>query len=538
MRYARPFSLKEYYLWRKTTETVYPWKRQYLNHQFLEYEKERILKLSEWRNKFKTAEQNTILEEASLYAIPIELSSTWKGAIASYGDFKYVGLSALYNSPQMLLIALLPITIKQPQDYRLIEVKRSKRINIVNERLNTVEPMIIIEEKTDWEDLRSDSIYKMDKYEDIPYERNVIQKIIEENLIHDEHISVSFQAPILSAPPVRGSVGGISLASMTGDSSFAHELSKTIQRMVPPEYRESKPPKTAYSGHKFTYREGVKFHLAERPYCDRNILSSFYDTTYRGLANRLSYRSSFEGEYSIFSTISPNLGDETQVWKELMRNFTATEVTLPENIDNLPLEADVELTKLINAINEDLWIQVVHSRQKMPAISEEINNGFIDIVSRVREDFDVLLTDIVRQEENREYLVRSMLQPTHYNLKRISQSFARSDGKDTVSLNHLRQARKLLVANFEGFINHPEFSGIRSEVASSRNDAKKSVVQTEIINNPRSSVSEIFESVRTTGLFRDIYDLQGLLDELHREGYVIADRNNRYTWVGPPDRLI
>jgi hypothetical protein len=535
MRYTRPFSLKEYYLWRRTAEAVYPWKRQFLNYDFLKYEKERIIKLSEWRNKFLNAEENTILEEASFYVIPIELSSTWKGAIASYGDFKYVGLSALYNSPQTLLIALLPGTIKQPQDYRLIEVKRSKRINIFNKRLNTVEPMIIIEEKTDWEYLRSDSIYK---YVDIPYERNVIQKIIEENLIHDEHISLSFQAPILSAPPVHGSVGGISLASMAWNSSFANELSKTIQRMVPPEYRESKPPKTAYLGSKFKYLAGIKFHLAERPYYDKNILSSFYDTTYGGLANKLSYRNSFEGEYSIFSTISPNEGDKTQVWKELMRNFTATEVTLPENIDDLPIEADVELTKLINAINEDLWIQVVHSRQRRPAISEEINNGFIDIVSRVGEDFDILLTDIVRQEENREYLVRSMLQPTQYNLKRISQSFARSDGEDMVSLNHLRQARKLLVANFEGFINHPEFSGIRSEVANSRNDAKKSVVQTEIINNPCSSVREIFESVRTTGLFRDIYELQELLDRLHRDGYVIVDRNIRYTWVGPPNRLI
>lgn len=330
----------------------------------------------------------------------------------------------------------------------------------------------------------------------------------------------------------------ISLASMAWNSSFANELSKTIQRMVPPEYRESKPPKTAYLGSKFKYLAGIEFHLAERPYYDKNILSSFYDTTYGGLANKLSYRNSFEGEYSIFSTISPKEGDETQVWKELMRNFTATEVTLPENIDDLPIEADVELTKLINAINEDLWIQVVHSRQKRPAISEEINNGFIDIVSRVGEDFDILLTDIVRQEENREYLVRSMLQPTQYNLKRISQSFARSDGEDTVSLNHLRQARKMVVANFEGFINHPEFSSIRLEMERSRDDVRYSVVQTEIINNPRSSVREIFESVRTTGLFRDIYELQELLDRLHRNGYVIVDRNNRYTWVGPPDRLI
>ncbi len=543
MRYAQPFTSKEYYLWRKDVEAVNPWERQYLNHQFLEYEQKRILKLSEWQNKIKNAAVNTILEEASLYTIPIELSSAWKAAITDYGDFKYVGLSALYNSPQILLIALLPISIKPPHDYRLIDVKRAKKINIFNKRLNMREPMIIIEEKTDWEYLKSDSIYK---YMDISYERNVVQKIIEENLIHDERISVAFQTPILSAPPVRGSVGGISLASIAGDSSFAHELSKTIQRMVPPEYRESKPPKTAYSGHKFTYLEGIKFHLAERPYCDKNILSSFYGTTYRGVANKLSYRNSFDGEYSIFATISPNAGDETQAWKELMNNFTATEVTLPENIDYLPIEADVVLTKLIKAINEDLWLQVVHSRQKMPAISEELDIS--DTVNHVRETFDVLLTDVVRVSEDREFLVQSMLQPTQDNLKRISQSFARSDGEDAVSKNHLRQARNLVVANFEGFISHPEFQDIRFEMERSGNAARSSVVhtedaprysilQTDLINNPRSSVTEIFESMRTTGRFRDIYDLQVFLDGLRRRGFVTVDSNNRYEWVGPPDSI-
>jgi len=147
-------------------------------------------------------------------------------------------------------------------------------------------------------------------------------------------------------------------------------------------------------------------------------LSSFYGTTYRGVANKLSYRNSFDGEYSIFATISPNLGDEAQAWKELMNEFTATEVTLPENIDYLPKEADVVLTKLIKAINEDLWLQVVNSRQKMPAISEELD--FSDTINHVRKTFAVLLTDDPGESLDREFLVQSMLQRTQDNLKRIS----------------------------------------------------------------------------------------------------------------------
>lgn len=76
--------------------------------------------------------------------------------------------------------------------------------------------------------------------------------------------------------------------------------------------------------------------------------------------------------------------------------------------------------------------------------------------------------------------------PSQDNLKRLIQSFARSDGKDDVSMNHLNQARRLLVANFEG-----------------------------LLNNPGSSVQEVFESVRvrSTGRFRDIYDLQDILSQ-------------------------
>jgi len=117
-----------------------------------------------------------------------------------------------------------------------------------------------------------------------------------------------------------------------------------------------------------------------------------------------------------------------------------------------------------------------------------------------------------------------------------------------VTENHLRQARKLVVANFEGFINHPEFQDIRFEIERSGNTTKSSIVhtedalrysvlQTDLLNNPRSSVTEIFESVRTTGRFRDIYDLQIFLDGLRRRGFLIVDSNNRYEWVGPPDSI-
>lgn len=65
----------------------------------------------------------------------------------------------------------------------------------------------------------------------------------------------------------------------------------------------------------------------------------------------------------------------------------------------------------------------------------------------------------------------------------------------------------------------------------SRADARFSVVQTELINNPHSSVMEIFEAVKSTGLFKDLHDVQDLLDWMQRKEYVIVDMKGSYRWV-------
>lgn len=524
MRPIQTLSLKEYYLWKKDVETRYPWLRQYINCEFLKYEQKRVGDLSHWYNKkFRKEDSNGNLETASFYVIPIEISSSWKATIAEYGSFNYVGLSALSNSPTILLIGLIPYTIKQPQEYRLIEITKSKRINLPNRRLNIIEPVVAIQ---DWHYLNSDYIYV-----DVPYEKKIIGKVIRENLIDDRQISLSFQSPIISAPRIDGFIGGISLSSIAGHSTFARELVKTIQLMVPPEYRTLKPPTKAFEGCKFQYLRGAKFHLAERPYFDNSILSSFYTKQYARLDKELSRRNSFIGEFSIFSTINPAEGNITQIWKELMKNFTATEITLPQNIDEL-IEADVYLKPLKSVINEDLWIQIVHSRQYKPRMDLKTGNEFIKTINLLKEDFDTLLADIHKQKKSRDYIVRSMLYPSSYNLKRLAQSFARSEEKENLHLNHLKMARDLLIDNFKGFISHPHFSMIKSRMETGKENARYSVVQTEIINKPHSSTAEIFEAIKSTSLFNDIYDLQCFLDWLRKKGYVIMDVNNRYMWLG------
>ena len=519
MQLGEPLTLSDYYLWRKDTRK-YPWQRQHLNMEFYKYEQKRIMKARDWYNKARRVGLNSNLDEISLYVIPLELFTSWKAAIAESGNFSYIGLSALANSPQTSLIGLIPPAVKQPQEYRLILVKKSRGKRLFNGRLNKAEFVTIIEE---WEYLDSDYIYR-----DIPYERRIVSKIIREYLIDDEQISLSFQSPVMSAPH-DGTFGGISLSSIAGDSSFAKELVKTIQLIVPPEYRTLRPPKSAYRGSTFNYAHGIDFHYAERPYPSSNILSSICTNKYAGVNKELSKRRTFTGEFSIFSTIN-HTGNGTDVWKELLKNFTNTEVTLPENLDDL-MEVDVYLKHLRNVINEDLWIQVVHSRQYRPGMNAEMDDAFIRAVTGLKKDFDVLLSDIHRKEEDREYVVMSLLKPSVHNLRRIAQSLARSDEKEELNVDYLKRARNLLIDNFTGFIEHPNFVTMRWKMEESRADARFSVVQTEIVHNPRSSVAEIFQAVKSKGLFRDVYDLQGLLDWMQKRGHVIVDMNKRYRWV-------
>jgi len=241
-------------------------------------------------------------------------------------------------------------------------------------------------------------------------------------------------------------------------------------------------------------------------------------------------RHTFNGEFSIFSTLGPGAGNVTQIWKDLLKNFAATEITLPQDLDEL-IEAGVYLAPLKSVINEDLWIQVVHSHQYMPGLNTDVDNEFIKITDLLKEDFDMLLSDVHKREESREYLVRSMLHQSKYNLKRVAQSFARADEKDKLDGDYFKKARNLLVDNFTGFINHPEFHTIKSIMKKRKENVRYSIVQTEIINNPYSSTAEIFESVKSTKYFKDIYDLQDFLDWLHKKGYVIVNIDKKYRWV-------
>ncbi len=516
------FSLREYYLWGSRTETPLPWKRQYLNVEFLNYEQKRIKDLVKWRNNFLKASEGQNLDEVSFYTIPIELSIFWKGAIGEKGNYNYIGLSGLQNSPAVLAIALISYDIKQPLDYKLIRITKSKKSYIINKRFNLVQEIIVIEE---WEYLDSDKIYI-----DVPYEKNNIQKLIKENLTSDENISISFQSPLMSSPYISGGIGGISLSSISGNGLFSQKLIKTIFRMIPPEYRGMRPPEKAYLGGNVEDLEGINFHFAERPYFDKKYVGSFLDNSFNRLKNELVKRKKFQGEYSIFSTINPPISNSSSIWNELLKSFTDTEITIPQNLEQLP-EYGADLTRINKSITEDLWMQIVSSRQLNPSVGKEPTLWLNKTMERLKKDFDAILSDVYKGEIQKDYVVRSMLYNTTYNVQRLAQSFARAEDRNELNEFDFSKARNLIVDNFTGFTGHPDLVRLGSFMEKKKNDLRFSVLETDLINNPKSTIFEIYESVKSTDLFQDLTDLQGLLDWAQKNGFVWLDNEKKYSWA-------
>ncbi|KYC44636.1 MAG: hypothetical protein APG12_01557 [Candidatus Methanofastidiosum methylothiophilum] len=513
--------INDYYLWKKyPTYSEFPWNRSYLNVEFLEYEKKRVNIIEEWYKEFNRSENGKSLEEISLYVVPISMDSSWNVAIESQTNSKPIGLSALFNTPIAISIGLVPSGNNVPDNYSLINITKSKKSYVFNEKLNKSESAILIE---CWEELPSDSIYL-----DVPYEKRIIENLFTENLPLDKGISRSFQAPILSAP-YDGNIGGISLSSLSWNSKLAIELMKVIQLMVPPEYRDMAPPKRAINGISFD-SNGIKYKLSESPKLGHNILSKVYSDNYDKLSQSLSERDNFEGEYSLVSSIKISEGTRRQRILETFRNFTQTEITLAD-IDQLLTEEDMYIRPLLKSIDEDLWIQVVHAHQNNPAEGKNFDKEYHEIIELLSKDYNVLLADKFKQEKTRELIIRSMLNKTSYNIKRLAQSFARADDKKEITNKYLKDSRNTILDNFERLMVEPSIKKEIDSIKDYESNERYNVVQVTLINNPTLTVMEIYNEVKSSELFKSEYDLQELLDWMHKKGHVIKDSQNRYSFI-------
>ena len=139
-------NLNRVYFWKKDSVYTYPWQRQFLNIDFLKYERKRIQDVGRWYDAFQKAKLGNNLEEVCYYVIPLELDSEWKAAIASKEKYNYVGLSALKNCLQVQLLMLVPKDKIIPKNYSLIRILKSKKDYIHNEKNNEAKYVIVSED--------------------------------------------------------------------------------------------------------------------------------------------------------------------------------------------------------------------------------------------------------------------------------------------------------------------------------------------------------------------------------------------------------
>lgn len=377
----------------------------------------------------------------------------------------------------------------------------------------------------DWHQEKSEKIYV-----DVPFEKRIISKLIQENFIENRLISESLQSPILSAPFVMGDKGGISLSSFTGESKFADKITTTIDMMAPPEERLSKPPKREYNGYKFEYQDGIKFKLAERPFPSENKLASIFSNKFSNIKNQFQRRSKYDGEYSIFSTVIPQKGyGKTTVVKELLNNYMSNEVTLPYDLYKFK-DREKGLQSLQKNIDSNLWVQVVYSHQFNPILSEKDSTLDQKYLKRLKRDFDVILTDIWPDDNERERIIKNHFMDKR-NLLRTAQSFARSRETEELTEKDFEKARGLMIDNFDEFKRNNKVKNYFLFADTSSTNKRYSILQSYFIENRESKIEDIWDEVEEYEVFKEEEDLKGLLDWMEDKGHIIESGKGVYKWV-------
>jgi DNA replicative helicase MCM subunit Mcm2 (Cdc46/Mcm family) len=220
----------------------------------------------------------------------------------------------------------------------------------------------------------------------------------------------------------------------------------------------------------------------------------------------------------------------------MFKRFAETEITLPYELDKLPYTHDIELTKIREAIDEDIWLQVVYSRQIQPMVSLDIEKAIIDATLNIKESLEITFSDIF-SKTRANVKINAMMPKIKENLIRIAQSLARADEKDKVLLKHIKDSRNIIKSSLEELLENPT---VRREIkAVKRQESKRTprfgLIQEALITNPYASIYEIWEFVKSSGYFEDLDDLAGMLNWLHKKGYVIKTRDGRYCWINPLD---
>lgn len=511
---------QEWYLWRRKSDKRYPWNRNpYIDSDFLKSERKRIDDVDMWIKNLRKSSHGASLPDVCYYVMPININPGW---LAYFEGSNYIckGLSELRNCSFNPLIAFFP-SDEVPTDYTLVRINSSKKIALLNSSTRSTigEYAIIVD---DLDELDSGSIY-----EDVPFESRIISKIIKENTYTTDSLAKSIAAPLISAPPVIRGIGGISLASILDDEDYSQGLNIALQTMLPPEYRSFSPPLWGIKGKDIKIVDGISIRLAEKIITGRNYVSSVEGSSFDIMEPEKRKRRAFQGEYSILGALIKSQSRGIRLYEEMLHKFFESEITIP----NLSEQVDADgVLKLINAIDEDLWIQIARMRDKTPPldISKQEDESFR---RNILADVDVILCERV-PDGFRDIIAEMEVDNCVDNLKREAQSITREEGGKRADLSLLEQARRIFKDRLWMLEEDDMFRNIRYRIRDERDKLRGYIIKNILRELGIATAEEIYQKVNShetfRSFFRDLRDLKQLLNWLEQKSRVYKDSRNRY----------
>jgi len=523
MKDIRNLGARNYYLWSKTSSTSIPWERQYLNRDFYKSEIKRLLNTADWHSKFKKAEPKSILPNVQYYIIPHKHSRVFwvkKQILEKFPDYKILWLSAIHNSPQTPIFALVPGDLKLPNYYSMIEIENPVKIQFIHKKNNETESCIMFE---DFKVFEPDKILV-----DVPCDTSRIQNLISENLFDDFQLATSFQSPIIGSPYISGMTGGIGFNSYNESSPFSNNLVKTIMRLAPPCYTGVYPTEKYLDGVFFNHLPGVKLKFAEDVLSNSQRLSSAINRNQLRLCLNERYRQM--SDYSIFSSIPIDIGNSKDNVIEGFQNFFHTDITLANPLENFINKKgfDLDTRTLEGMINEDTWIQIAHTRQLNPVTNNDSNQEHYQQL--VNQDLKVILSDHIRHQATLETYTSVLAEPASLNLERIASSCARSEQTDIVGEKHFKSARNLILQNFSDMCNSAHFATSCQKIFSSKISSGQSAIQNILIANGSLDLNSLWQKVKPLKTHADIHDLERHL-KWNVDRQIIGMQGNKYFWT-------
>lgn len=522
---ANPFTVSksEYFPWYSSSHSL-PWDRQFTNFEFLKTEKKRLQDTEKWYNNYIKTKIMDSLPEVTYYVLPSELSNNWRNSSDESIEYEHRGLSCLKNSPQFPMVALFPKNVKLPDNYSLIRIISSRKVVLINNKLSmkyNCEYAIFVE---DFEELPADYIYH-----DVLFDKKLIGEVLYKNLGQDEYVAKSLQSPLLSSPYIMGKYGGIGMASMLHNSTFVDELLKSIQLMLPPEYRAISPPKDILKGQWVapltqSTIDGIKFHFSEQLSGSKSQVGYSIGQSYNNISSQIQNRLKFNGEYSFIGTVLSD-GTAKEIFDDMLKNFTRTEV-VAFYLNKLK-ESDVYLKNLQQDTNEDVWLNIAYSRQINPQLDvHDINMRTWE--NKITKDWEVFLPEM-GYPENMDFFKNQKVRQTMNNIMRLAQANARGEARAQVTEKDLTEARKMFLNSAEELIQHPNTVAAKRSIEKQKEFNRTQSIKV-LMDQGTVTIDEMWEQLKETGYYQDKHDFEEVIDWLHKKG-IIYKPNTGYSWI-------